>query len=357
VVKSAKPYSVVDATDEMCLVGFEAARRFWPGKIPGAPADYADVFRLLVPCLDESSSFEGALMIRVMAEENLAERTRFRMELKRRKQERLRREARERAKLERAVTAKQRGKLEEAAEERAALLKEQRREYRKEQDRMTAGRTTRPLNLREVVAAWDEIKLHASMKFGCELETNVGWEGRTVQPAGLQAVVNEVREAFSAGDLVLSVDDTVDDTVEDGGEEEGEEGEGEEGEGGEKGEGGEGEASSSSSSSSLHEQWLSTHRLHHGVKEFFEVCRRDGHSVMVLGGPGRSGALCREVLAHMGVAVEAGEEEEDEEEGLEGEGEEGVAVRVVGAEYGSARGLAVAAMMGQHEMPWWGCTS
>ena len=52
---------------------------------------------------------------------------------------------------------------------------------------MTAGRTTRPLNLREVVASWDEIKLHASMKFGCELETNVGWEGRTVQPAGLQA--------------------------------------------------------------------------------------------------------------------------------------------------------------------------
>ena len=27
--------AVVDATDEMCLVGFEAARRFWPGKIPG----------------------------------------------------------------------------------------------------------------------------------------------------------------------------------------------------------------------------------------------------------------------------------------------------------------------------------
>ena len=125
--------SVVDATDEMCLVGFESARRFWPGKIPGTPADYADVFRLLVPCLEESSSFEGALMIRVMAEENLAERTRFRMELKRRKQERLRREAKERAKLERAVTAKQRGKLEEEAEERAAQLIEQRREYRREQ--------------------------------------------------------------------------------------------------------------------------------------------------------------------------------------------------------------------------------
>jgi hypothetical protein len=52
---------------------------------------------------------------------------------------------------------------------------------------MTAGRTTRPLNLREVVASWDEIKLHASMKFGCELETNVGWEGLVVQPRGLQA--------------------------------------------------------------------------------------------------------------------------------------------------------------------------
>ena len=28
-----------------------------------------------------------------------------------------------------------------------------------------------------------------------------------MQPAGLQAVVNEVREAFSAGDIALSADD------------------------------------------------------------------------------------------------------------------------------------------------------
>ena len=48
------------------MVGHESARRFWPGKIPGTPATYNDVFRLMVPCLDESSSFEGALMIRVM---------------------------------------------------------------------------------------------------------------------------------------------------------------------------------------------------------------------------------------------------------------------------------------------------
>ena len=37
--------TLVDATDEMCLVGHEAARRFWPKKIPGTPAEYADVFR------------------------------------------------------------------------------------------------------------------------------------------------------------------------------------------------------------------------------------------------------------------------------------------------------------------------
>ena len=80
---------------------------------------------------------------------------------------------------------------------------------------MTAGRTTRPLNLREVVAAWDEIKLHASMKFGCDLQTDVGWEGLTVQPAGLQRVVNEVREAFGDGTVTLSRDDTGDDEEDD----------------------------------------------------------------------------------------------------------------------------------------------
>ena len=105
--------TLVDATDEMCLVGHEAARRFWPKKIPGGPNDYADVFRMLMPCLEESSSFEGALMVRVMAEENIAERTRFRMMLKRRKAERLKMEAAERAAMERAVTAKQRERFEE----------------------------------------------------------------------------------------------------------------------------------------------------------------------------------------------------------------------------------------------------
>jgi len=203
--------TLVDATDEMCLVGHEAARRFWPKKIPGGPNDYADVFRMLMPCLEESSSFEGALMVRVMAEENIAERTRFRMMLKRRKAERLKMEAAERAAMERAVTAKQRERFEAQATRRAAELVERRKEYKREMERMTQGRSTRPLNLREVVAAWDEIKLHASMKFGCDLQTDVGWEGLTVQPAGLQSVVNEVREAFGAGTVTLSRDDTGDD--------------------------------------------------------------------------------------------------------------------------------------------------
>jgi len=255
--------------------------------------------------------------------------------------------------------------------------------------------------------------VHASMKFGCELETSVGWEGRTVQPAGLQAVVDEVREAFSAGTMVLSADDTSDvhgDTTDgqlaeqgEGQEEEEEEehaGEVEDGDGSTSWRGAtvlpeEGvspapssprEASSTmsptsspclassplSSSRSPHEQWLRAHRLHHGMAEFFEVCRREGHSVMVLGGPGRSGALCREVLAHLGIATRRGNEDWEEGEGEGGEGEEGtntrshtirrqsaeaeeegeVAVRMVGAEHGSARGLAVAAMMVESEMPW-----
>ena len=162
---------------------------------------------MLAPCLDESSSFEAALTIRVMAEENLAERTRFRLALRRRKEERLQAEAALEAEIERAVTDKARERLEKIAVRRAKALEARRAEYRRENERMRVGRSTRPLNLREVVAGWDEIKLHASMKFGCAIETNVGWEGLTVQPAGLQAVVNEVREAFSAGDIALSADD------------------------------------------------------------------------------------------------------------------------------------------------------
>jgi hypothetical protein len=200
--------SVVDATAEMTLVGFEAARRFWPGKIPGDAEDYADVFAMLAPCLEETSSFEAALMVRVLAEENLAERTRFRFQLRERKRARLAMEARENARMERATTTKGREKLREVAAERAEALKKRRREYALESERLRAGRSTRPLNLREVVAGWDEIKLAASVKFGVELETNVGWEGRTVQPAGLQAVVDEVRYRFSVGDIQLSVDDT-----------------------------------------------------------------------------------------------------------------------------------------------------
>lgn len=340
--------SVVDATDEMCVVGFEAARRFWPGKIPGTPADYADVFRLLAPCLDESSSFEGALMIRVMAEENLAERTRFRLELKRRKQERLKNEALEAAKLARAVTAKQRERLEEAAEERAEALRERRREYRKAHERMTAGRTTRPLNLREVVASWEEIKLHAAMKFGCELETSVGWEGRTVQPAGLQGVVDEVREAFSTGTVVLSPDDTDADADE-------EEMDDKDGWGTDSKTNSrratkvteeEAERDADASEPEPRGRWLSMHRLHHGVEELFRRCREEGHTVVVLGGPSRSGALCRAVLAHLGVDTEEGN-------GWTARESDGnAAVRVVGAEYGGARGLAVAAMMAENEMPW-----
>ena len=355
--------TLVDATDEMCLVGHEAARRFWPKKIPGTPAEYADVFRMLMPCLEESSSFEGALMVRVMAEENIAERTRFRLMLKRRKAERLKAEAAERAAMERAVTAKQRERFELEATRRAAELAARREEYKREMDRMTAGRTTRPLNLREVVAAWDEIKLHASMKFGCDLQTDVGWEGLTVQPAGLQKVVNEVREAFGDGTVTLSRDDTADDDEEDDEEEELERvGDGME------------EARHDGVGDDVHDdeadddgstpkrRWLASHRLHHGAAEFLEACANEGHEVLVLGGPYRSAACVRTVLTHLGVRVdqtETGSNDEGSNTRAETNAKTNSTngplvgrVRVVGAEEGTARGLVVGAVMREREMPW-----
>ena len=255
----------------------------------------------MMPCLEESSSFEGALMVRVMAEENIAERTRFRLMLKRRKAERLKAEAAERAAMERAVTAKQRERFEREAIRRAAELAARREEYKREMDRMTAGRTTRPLNLREVVAAWDEIKLHASMKFGCDLQTDVGWEGLTVQPAGLQRVVNEVREAFGDGTVTLSRDDTGDDEEDD--EEEGGVGAGR----GRDGRGASttvGDARRRRRRSTPKRRWLASHRLHHGAAEFLEACANEGHEVLVLGGPYRSAACVRTVLTHLGVRVD-----------------------------------------------------
>ena len=332
--------AIVDATSEMALVGFEAARRFWPGEIPGDADDYADVFAMLAPCLDESSSFEAALMVRVMAEENLAARTRFRLELRARKQARLRTEKEENAKLERATTAKRRERLEALDAERAEALARRRKEYAEETERLRAGRRTRPLNLREVVAGWDEIKLHASVKFGNRVETNVGWEGRTVAPAGLQAMVDDVREAFAAGTMRLSADDTAPD---DGDEEEEED-----------------EIATrprSAETVSPKRRWLDSHTLHHGAGAFIETCRARGHEVVVLGGPGRSAEQCREVLAHLGVRVAEQCPTRDAggarlfSEAPSSDGPSG-ACRVVGAEYGASRGLAVAAMMHAHEQPW-----
>ena len=356
--------AIVDATSEMALVGFEAARRFWPGEIPGEADDYADVFAMLAPCLDESSSFEAALMVRVMAEENLAARTRFRLELRARKQARLRMEKEENAELERATTAKRRERLAALDAERAEALARRRKEYAEETERLRAGRRTRPLNLREVVAGWDEIKLHASVKFGNRVETNVGWEGRTVAPAGLQAMVDDVREAFAAGTMRLSADDT---NPDDGDEEE-EERETETRRDVRRVSG----AATSQSpppppppprsaetveTVSPKRRWLDSHALHHGAGAFIETCRARGHEVVVLGGPGRSAEQCREVLSHLGVRVAERCRTRDAggarlfSEAPSSDGPSG-ACRVVGAEYGASRGLAVAAMMHAHEQPW-----
>ena len=342
--------AVVECTAEVAIVAFEAARRFWPGKIPGDVSDYADVFAMAAPCLEESSSFEAALMVRVLAEENLCARTRFRLELKERKAQRLKLEAAESVKMRDAVTTKQRAKLRVAKHERERELTARREEYVKENERLRAGKRTRPLNLREVVAGWDEIKLHAAIKFGVELTTNVGWEGRVTQPTGLQSVVNEVREQFSTGGIVLSADDTMAD-----GEDDLEDDDLVRGDDERRDETNENVPSSSSPK----QQWLRSHSLHHGALEFMETCAARGHTVVVMGGPGRSAKQCRAVLTHLGVTVAA--ESEDGAVGFSGgfQGtEEGFrvnnskTVKVVGTEYGSARGLAVAAMMLAHEQPW-----
>ena len=93
-----------------------------------------------------------------------------------REERRLREEAAHEEKMRRAVTAKQRERLELEARERAAALEWKRAEYRAENARLRNGMRTRPLNAREVVAGWEEIKVAAAMKFGCDLETSVGWE-------------------------------------------------------------------------------------------------------------------------------------------------------------------------------------
>ena len=252
--------------------------------------------------------------------------------------------------LERAQVVDELAKLLELeATRRAAELAARREEYKREMDRMTAGRTTRPLNLREVVAAWDEIKLHASMKFGCDLQTDVGWEGLTVQPAGLQRVVNEVREAFGAGTVTLSRDDTGDDEEEEELEELERIGDGME-------EARDDEADDDGSTPK--QRWLASHRLHHGAAEFLEACANEGHEVLVLGGPYRSAACVGTVLTHLGVRVDQTEGSDDagtraETTNAETNADGGFGrVRVVGAEEGTARGLVVGAVMREREMPW-----
>ena len=202
------------------------------------------------------------------------------------------------------------------------------------------------------MAAWDEIKLHASMKFGCDLQTDVGWEGLTVQPAGLQSVVNEVREAFGAGTVTLSRDDTGDDEEEEELEELERIGDGME-------EARDDEADDDGSTPK--QRWLASHRLHHGAAEFLEACANEGHEVLVLGGPYRSAACVRTVLTHLGVRVDQTHGSNDEGSNTRAEtnaktnstnGPLVGRVRVVGAEEGTARGLVVGAVMREREMPW-----
>ena len=279
---------------------------FWPKKIPGTPAEYADVFQMLMPCLEESSSFEGALMVRVMAE-NIAERTRFRLMLKRRKAERLKAEAAERAAMERAVTAKQ------PARERF------------ERDSIRRGAAelaARPRGVQTRDGPDDRGTHHAS----AEPEGGGGGVGRDQAPRehevrvrfadgrrvggshgaarrGVAARGELVREAFGDGTVTLSRDDTADDDEEDDEEEElervgdGMEGARHDGVGSDVP-----RRRAGDDGSTPKRRWLASHRLHHGAAEFLEACANEGHEVLVLGGPYRSAACVRTVLTHPACA-------------------------------------------------------
>jgi hypothetical protein len=70
-------------------------------------------------------------------------------------------------------------------------------------------RRTRPLTVDEIVASWPEIKLMSVLKWGEEVESSVGWDGRRMMPAGLQASVDARRMETSNGETTTSADEQV----------------------------------------------------------------------------------------------------------------------------------------------------
>ena len=144
--------AIVDATREMTAVSHAVARARWPDNVPGEASSYVDAMRTMRRCLGESTSCEAVVMMRVIADE--------------------------------AIIG---GRTTSGGRPGPVFSREQRFERR-----------TRPLTVDEIIASWPEIKLMSVMKWGEDLETSVGWDGRRMTPMGLQADVDAERNARDA---------------------------------------------------------------------------------------------------------------------------------------------------------------
>ena len=140
--------AVIDATMEMTRVAHDVASERWGRDvIVGDCASYVEAMRQMRRCIPESTSCEGVVMLRVIADEAIIGA--------------------------RTTSGGRPGPVFSA---------EQRFERR-----------TRPLTVDEVVSSWPEIKLMSVLKWGEEVESTVGWDGRKMMPAGLQDAVDKVR--------------------------------------------------------------------------------------------------------------------------------------------------------------------
>lgn len=149
--------ALVDATAEMTRVSHAAARARWPESVPGEAASYVSAMTTMRRCIPESTSCEGVVMVRVIAEE--------------------------------AIIG---GRTTSGGRPGPVFSFQQRHERR-----------TRPLTVDEVVSSWPEIKLMSVLKWGEEVESSVGWDGRKMMPAGLQDAVDALRVTGVRGEQVV----------------------------------------------------------------------------------------------------------------------------------------------------------
>jgi len=61
--------AVVDATVEMTRISHAVAAARWPENVPGDASSYVEAMRAMRRCIGESTSCEGVLMVRVIADE------------------------------------------------------------------------------------------------------------------------------------------------------------------------------------------------------------------------------------------------------------------------------------------------